>query len=125
MTKATSAYLNKPLRELKDVGDKPMTHTHTPEPWLNELHANDRNEDDFAWVCEVRTQIGALIANVYANDKNICEDQTRLIAAAPDLLKALLMAADYIENDCEATHKNGTILGKARAAIEKATKDRN
>ena len=42
-----------------------------------------------------------------------------------DSPKALLMAADYIENDCEATHKNGTILGKARAAIEKATQNRN
>ena len=96
---------------------------HTPGPWLNELHASDRKvgKGDFAWICEVRTQLGALIADVYANDKSICEDQARLIAAAPDLLEALSMAADYIENGCEATYKNGIILGKARAAINKAT----
>ncbi|KKN52652.1 hypothetical protein LCGC14_0610460 [marine sediment metagenome] len=106
--------------------------TYTPEPWLNELHASDRKvgKGDFAWICEVRTQIGALIAHVYANDKSICEDQARLIATAPDLLMMLEALVD--DDECRLdhsgfcqTHTNEMDDGQcamvvARAAIKKA-----
>ena len=107
--------------------------TYTPGPWLNELHASDRKvgKGDFAWVCEVRTQIGALIAHVYANDKSVCEDQARLIAASPMMLKALkemiLLVDDMMPNIANGVVQNYQRLNEAplnaRAAIDNAIKE--
>ena len=140
MTKATSAYLNKPLRELKDVGDKQMTHTHTPGPW----EANGTNivnpKAPLLKPCEPNG-IGGQIAEVTGlgnKDHDTQLANARLIAASPDLLSALKVAETEmthdVPRDCWAT---GPLTGdairdlsicpgcialvKIRAAIDKAT----
>ena len=91
-----------------------MKHTHTLGPWVQGCESIDPE-----WRI-VTTIGGAIIANVNGAD----EANARLIAAAPDMLDALLSAIEAIEwwqdqHDCckGATDRH---LSKIRAAIAKA-----
>jgi hypothetical protein len=82
-----------------------MTETkHTPAPWeINYKYGfvfHDMNR-----ICEMA------LCNGWEND-------AKLIAAAPDLLAALIACIDTLENACYDEHYSVT---NARAAIEKAT----
>ena len=128
MTKATSAYLNKPLRELKDVGDKQMTHT--PGPWYVKTVPTSIGH------CHKIQPVNACLYVDYrgiraADPKTaIAEANARLIAAAPDLLESLEDSVLCIDAARQTIFKaDGIIdhrtisahLEKARAAIDKAT----
>ena len=135
MTKATSAYLNKPLRSLEDVGDKQMTHT--PGPWA--FRPSPDNDERY-WIDGpigltpmIRDEkIGPPIANT-ALRPSITESEAnaRLIASAPDLLATLKKIAELQDDKCQTASAEMLYMlldmkvGIARAAIEKATQSRN
>jgi hypothetical protein len=97
---------------------------HTPGPWV---FLEDGRTETPENACEPLTICGPKaddLANVYSNDDatvSIARAQAvanaRLIAAAPDLLEALLnvMAMESLWG------RTGTIPDQARAAIAKAT----
>lgn len=88
-----------------------MTGKHTPGPWKQSCESIDPD-----WHI-VTTSGGAVIANVFAPQNA----NARLIAAAPDLLEALLDAVDAWETHCESgDHMQGDWVYDARAAIAKA-----
>lgn len=76
-----------------------MSNKHTPGPW-------SVNGGDEVW-------IGNRIC-IYVGDEN----DARLIAAAPDLLDALIDAVEYLKN-----HLPDDMLAPHLAAIAKATGD--
>jgi hypothetical protein len=84
-----------------------MTDTkHTPGPWHEGSHRSV--ESPSGTICEVYSHMG--IAEADANQK--------LIAAAPDLLDALVDAVRYAQGG-DLLHP--AALSRARAAIAKAT----
>jgi hypothetical protein len=86
---------------------------HTLGPWMI---GEDQSVDE-TWSI-VTTSGGSIIANV--NDRHDRRANAHLIAAAPDLLAALIEAADPIGG-----YMHGPALERARAAIAKARgKDR-
>ena len=137
MTKATSAYLNKPLRSLEDVGDKQMTHT--PGPWGIDTAGKDGPNQHHSTGLFVNTRDGKMICDLYFDagpalhkfDND--EANARLIAAAPNLLMVLEALTD--DDECRLdhsgfcqTHTNEMNDGQctmavARAAIDKATEE--
>jgi hypothetical protein len=95
--------------------------SHTPAPWKIEDKFNLSNigyrailDSDGYTIC---------------NPSPMGEANARLIAAAPDLLDALLTALPYVEDHAEdhaesGVYKRGTIartVAQIRAAIEQAT----
>ena len=132
MTKATSAYLNKPLRSLKDVGDKPMTHT--PGPWKSDreiwwVNTPGEQEQHGGLIIYPADNEDLTIASV--NDffnREIGAANARLIVEAPNLLEALeTLLVGYIRG-CHDMGDSSDDIGRnrnireARAAIAKATK---
>ena len=101
------------------------THTHTPGPWRIEtwIYQNARE------VVTIQTDKDA-IATAY-NLWRDGDDSTfevmanaRLIAAAPELLEACMLALAAIKSECPFEHGNPTIgraWGSLESAIEKAT----
>lgn len=88
-----------------------MANKHTPAPWVISLHGNYiENESKFK------------IARVsgFANSPN-----AKLIAAAPDLLEALIDVLDAFERHSSGYSKgyelNTVICGQAKNAVAKAT----
>lgn len=61
---------------------------------------------------------GTSVALVFGNDQQTCEANTRLIAAAPELLEALRIAVRQNSHDMLMT---GEELRQCEAAIAKAT----
>jgi hypothetical protein len=92
--------------------------THTPGPWMVEPHADD---DEVVYVCAnytVRDGVtrATWIAECDLQDGNLPENHAnaRLIAAAPDLLKACKAAIAELITDLSQT------ADYLRAAIAKA-----
>ena len=122
MTKATSAYLNKPLRSLEDVQMK-----HTPGPWYVETVPTSIGH------CHKIQPVNACLyvdyRGIRATDPKtaVAEANARLIAAAPELLEALekmLHEATKIgafDEDAERRLEQRPEFIQARAAIAKAT----
>jgi len=85
------------------------------------------------YIRSIKDAQGELIAQVCAFDDGVGNDyipettaNARLIAAAPDLLAALLDLLSRAELDQSATHdglENCNALARCRAAIAKATGD--
>ena len=105
--KATSSYLNRPLRTLEEYEEEQHTTGHTPGPWSTSAHSElpDRHY-------EITTPDSSIA------DVNTAEDAI-LIAAAPDLLEACkscirMFGKQYLEDDW-------TAITIARAAIAKAS----
>jgi hypothetical protein len=95
---------------------------HTPGPWgFVALRNGARIEADgraVAWIGAsdtVEMPSGRIAKRVTTEDKA----NTRLIAAAPDLLEALKDVADYLENNRMDTRERN-LASAARAAIAKA-----
>ena len=90
--------------------------SHTQGPWHNV--ANTEIRARFA------NQNGDHIATVWANGESESAANARLIAAAPDLLEALIMAELFILGfeDDETQKGISNKLLQIRAAISKATK---
>lgn len=85
---------------------------HTPGPWFN---ARD------LWACITTAPLGfgdviAEVSRTPPDDEQ--RANARLIAAAPDLLAALILAQDTL-GDLEGSHWN-EVMGKLDAAIAKA-----
>lgn len=95
-----------------------MTTTHTPGPWsLSDEDSSLLSGADGAYIAQVfsRTNcdIGSLRSN-YAAD-------ARLIAAAPDMLKALQLVASIWSSDQTTNVAPDSPLAIVRAAIARAT----
>lgn len=106
------------------------TPKHTPGPW----HICD---NDGAY-CMVRGQPangynGASIAKVWLQDGDFNDENARLIAAAPELLEALVVAQQQIAalkrrivwHDCDSVNVVTANERTISAAIAKATGDTN
>jgi hypothetical protein len=79
----------------------------TPTPWTLKQHAMNH-----------QTLTGAtagLIADIHK------DEDARLIAAAPDLLAALIELSDYVFDEFAASHPLCERAAEARAVIAKAT----
>jgi hypothetical protein len=95
---------------------------HSITPW-KVAHAHSTE-----YIRDIKDAQGELIAQVCAFDDEVSETvaNARLMAAAPDLLAALLDLLSRAELDQSATHdglENCNALAKCRAAIAKATGD--
>ena len=95
-----------------------MEHKHTPGPWRVGRHfTDDEGYREIAIEATVRGVecVPASVALQFANYGGMQEANARLIAAAPDLLEALIDLMDAVEGvPCGPEHK-------CRAAIAKAT----
>ena len=96
-----------------------MTTKHTPSPW----HTNN-NFGNLQIISEEEKVIARLLN--HPDDEigfKIAESNAKLIAAAPDLLEALIDMVQIVELLFRSTNnpEEGSIGGKARAAIAKAT----
>jgi hypothetical protein len=89
---------------------------HTPGPWVAEIggQGSFMIEDSNARVlCQRAAWYSSMVDESEAN--------ARLIAAAPDLLAALIAIADQLERVGDTRrHKDGQYIDEARAAIAKA-----
>ncbi len=89
---------------------------HTPGPWGYDLPDN--------WIYAFRengTQIFVAQARNISVQSEVRDANARLIAAAPELLAALIDALEFLENDCPLDLPCGPEIRQARAAIAKAT----
>jgi hypothetical protein len=68
--------------------------------------------------CEIRNALipNQVLALVFGGTEESCEKRARLIAAAPDLLEALLEVQEYVHNFGEShlTDKVNAAIAKAR-----------
>jgi hypothetical protein len=89
-----------------------MKAKYTAGPWTTGRSILDR------WRIEEDNCDGKAIATGIANEAN-----ARLIAAAPDLLEALMAALERIpnEHDFDHTPSDDAVRDQARAAVAKAT----
>lgn len=91
-----------------------MSTQHTPGPW----HRNIRAAGKYPTVYAGRNAHIAVVKQAASPEET--EANIDLIAAAPDLLDALRMIADWADSNVADPALNGP-LGYARAAIAKAT----
>jgi hypothetical protein len=105
-----------------------MTATHTPGAWRYALHVPDNSGDGEWWVIgPTSADIIAIVDPHMAFEADAAEANTRLIAAAPDMLDALRCADECCQqglNSCEGNHWEAAlqdIMGLVRDAIAKAT----
>lgn len=92
-----------------------MSEQHTPGPWSEGIDGNSR-----VYGPDGMGEHSGLIANVFKGRANV-----RLIAAAPDLLAAMVDVVDLVETlgmmrGCEYEGDIDADLAAARAAIAKA-----
>lgn len=92
---------------------------HTPGPWVVWY-------SDWPGVVGVECASGETIADCsHSNAPDLSEANARLIAAAPDMLEALITALPYIESaEEDEAYKPGVVAkvtAQARAAIAHAT----
>ena len=93
-----------------------MSNKHTPEPWLVETFMRP-NKGEVTQVAAFSEDGNRILCCVVESFKKI--EDSRLIAAAPDLLEALEEIVSAADGD-GWNQLDGT-LRKARAAIAKAT----
>jgi hypothetical protein len=93
---------------------------HSPGPWRDVSDEPSKSRRPMAMV-NVGGE-GRMCVDCTDSGKNFAQDlaNARLIAAAPDLLAALIR---FVEPQYESRHDNDAeLIEQARAAIEKATK---
>lgn len=101
-----------------------METKHTPGPWkVGEKFYGVTNQ---TWICFTDDVFDYKLATVY-NGTKITNDQVeanaKLIAAAPDLLEACIMAFDNMQNgESKTKYRLVTCLNALEEAIKKATK---
>lgn len=105
--------------------------SHTPGPWrISTDFNNPANEDK---VCSIKGgEDDFFIAEICGDQPNQMAD-TRLIAAAPDMLEALTECEEYFAQRADADHNGNDYVGNAamdmlmvvRAALAKATEATN
>lgn len=97
-----------------------MSTRHTPGIW-----ALDSDPDERLYVAqEYRGKPGGRICEVFRNclvDDYKQRANARLIAAAPDLLEALIAMNDYVSDPVRFSGSADDVFNKASAAIAKAT----
>ncbi|MBE3480690.1 hypothetical protein IM295_05115 [Enterobacter cloacae complex sp. P14RS] len=87
----------------------------TPGPWVVDVDGVDAR-----WNIDSLGRVSVAITNQVANDKDwaVRDANTKLIAAAPDLLAALQLIISYHDDGkCELHHED---VEMARATISKA-----
>lgn len=99
-----------------------MHNTHTPGPWQVRKvdgHLSIFVPSERGLTCEIAERIGGEVfkdASGAYRDYSRVEANARLIAAAPDLLEALVAVLNYCVDD-----EGQPTIATARAAIAKAT----
>jgi hypothetical protein len=99
---------------------------HTPGPWFGSHSPVTKSKLSGRWFKSVKNKKsigGIIIANGFGDTKEQAEANTKLIAAAPELLEALdeLRTAiiDCVDSEWWGRHKE--TVAKAYEAIKKAT----
>lgn len=111
---------------------------HTPGPWIADCkHPNGTHEvrETLSAPAQINRGFGDLVARIEQSDSfhdggDEGRANARLIAAAPDLLDSLIQATAYLHDIVNHESRDMAIsaagaeieLGKAEAAIDKATK---
>jgi hypothetical protein len=97
---------------------------HTPGPWQHQLIAGPYHQQI---LCKPDCRQIAMVRHWpdldgFNSDESIAETDAnaRLIAAAPELLEALVELGYYVETYCNTVDASG-YLDSARAAISRAT----
>ena len=90
---------------------------HTPGPWTLDGAANTGDLD----IVAPRGRIAMLDCEFSAETEEALTANARLIAAAPDLLAALIELSDYVFDEYTASHLLCERAAEARAVIAKAT----
>lgn len=104
-----------------------MSGGHTPGPW--EVQREDKRLDsgdvvEWLWVGPVKWQTRVCRVVCYDGEQDEQRANARLIAAAPDLLEALIEALPYVEcAEDDPAYKAGAVakvVKNMRAALAKA-----
>ena len=98
-----------------------MTHAekaqHTPGPWTTDGDAYSGNLD----IVASTGRIAMLDCEFSEETEDVLTANACLIAAAPDLLAALIELSDYVFDEYTASHLLCERAAEARAVIAKAT----
>ena len=95
-----------------------MNTQHTPAPWSVEIdHHTAAPEFIRAYVDGEMYDLASVLCDEIGN----ATANARLIAAAPDLLAALIELSDYVFDEYTASHPLCQRAAEARAVIAKAT----
>jgi hypothetical protein len=92
--------------------------THTPGPWACTYTSNHAHDYRLT-----RHNGQPLPINAEANDRSEQRANARLIAAAPDLIAALVTLLPHAARAIQGTTEGQPLLEAARAAINKATQE--
>jgi len=106
-----------------------MAHTtHTPGPWEVRSHGTEEGSyvpiytEDGLWIAEAMGRGGLRKSKVGPDKNDEIAFNAALIAAAPDLLEALVDALNLIQKDLRLDiHEDTSCVGRIKAAIAKAT----
>ena len=95
---------------------------HTPAPWQIEWNVAQGGEGHYIKDSQDTGELSRIAAVLFHDDADgETRANARLLAAAPDLLEALIQITCQLErvgDTCE--HKDGQFISAARAAIAKA-----
>ena len=93
---------------------------HTPGPWMPACTCNSATHRHPA----ILSDSGQVAIATFQGSEPATDANARLIAAAPDLLDALLSALPFVEDAADdeiyKSHRVHKVLKEIRAAIEKA-----
>lgn len=95
--------------------------TNTPGPWSYRPIPNDSTDPNRLYWVDDSTGTGAPIADIF-NTGDTAEYNARLIAAAPDLLEALIILSDHAREQYPhfESPRGQEDIERALAAIERA-----
>lgn len=91
---------------------------HTPAPWSTDGDAYSGNLD----VISPTGRIAMIDCEFSEAPESVSEANAHLIAAAPDLLAALIELSNYVFDEYTASHPLCERAAEARAVIAKATR---
>ena len=90
---------------------------HTPGPWKLDGAANTGDLD----IVAPTGRVAMVDCEFSVETEDVLTANARLIAAAPDLLAALIELSDYVFDEYTASHLLCERAAEARAVIAKAT----
>ena len=94
-----------------------MSTQHTPAPWTTDGNAHTGDLD----IVAPTGRIAMLDCEFSEETEEVLMANARLIAAAPDLLAALIELSVYVFDEYTASHSLCKRAAEARAVIAKAT----
>ena len=100
-----------------------MSALHTPGPWLTQWGAAQGGDGHHIIDTKDMGELSRIAVVLFHDDaEGETASNARLIAAAPELLEALIAITNQLERvGDDRPHKDGQFIEDARAAIAKAT----